>query len=118
MVRRRLGNCFAVYMPPFGRLVYVADPAGSSASSRRPGPVPRGRANALVFEQVLGENSLLVLDEERHLKERKLLLPHFHGESVRRYAETDERGAAARSSRGLSVAHVAMRGRCSGSGSR
>ncbi len=47
-----------------------------------------GEANAHLMEQVLGKHSLLVLDEDEHLRERKLLLPHFHGESVRRYAET------------------------------
>ena len=34
-----------------------------------------------------GEHSLLTLDEGRHLSQRKLLLPPFHGEAVRRYAE-------------------------------
>ena len=35
----------------------------------------------------LGDHSLLTLDEGRHLSQRKLLLPPFHGESVRRYVE-------------------------------
>jgi cytochrome P450 len=87
--RRRLGDCFAVYLPPFGRLVYVADPAEiKRVFTGDPAQFHAGEANALVLEQVLGKHSLLVLDEEEHLKERKLLLPHFHGESVRRYGET------------------------------
>jgi cytochrome P450 len=94
--RRRLGDCFAVWMPPFGRLVYVADPAEiKRIFTGDPANFHAGEANALVLEQVLGENSLLVLDEEEHLTERKRLLPHFHGESVRRYSETMAQLAAA-----------------------
>jgi cytochrome P450 len=87
--RRRLGDTFAVYCPPFGRLVYVADPADiKRVFTGDPAQFHAGEANAHLMEQVLGKHSLLVLDEDEHLRERKLLLPHFHGESVRRYAET------------------------------
>jgi cytochrome P450 len=40
-----------------------------------------------VLEPALGPNSVLTLDEDQHLRQRKLLLPPFHGESVRRYGE-------------------------------
>jgi cytochrome P450 family 135 len=94
--RRRLGDCFAVWMPPFGRLVYVADPAEiKRIFTGDPAQFHAGEANALVLEEVLGKHSLLVLDEEEHLSERKRLLPHFHGESVRRYGETMSSIAAA-----------------------
>jgi cytochrome P450 len=94
--RRRFGDCFAVYLPPFGRLVYVADPAEiKRIFTGAADQFHAGEANALVLEQVLGKHSLLVLDEEEHLRERKRLLPHFHGESVRRYAETMAQIAAA-----------------------
>jgi cytochrome P450 family 135 len=36
---------------------------------------------------VFGPNSLLLLDEEPHLKRRRLMLPPFHGERLRRYGE-------------------------------
>jgi cytochrome P450 len=36
---------------------------------------------------MLGEHSLLLLDEDQHLRERKLMLPAFHGEALRRYPE-------------------------------
>ena len=86
---RRLGDCFAVWMPPWGRLVYVADPDEiKRIFTGNPKQFHAGEANALVLERVLGKHSLLVLDEDEHLTERKRLLPHFHGESVRRYAET------------------------------
>jgi cytochrome P450 len=34
---------------------------------------------------ILGPNSVLMLVGERHMRERKLLLPPFHGEAVQRY---------------------------------
>jgi cytochrome P450 len=40
---------------------------------------------------ILGPNSVLILTGERHLRERKLLLPPFHGEAVQRYVETISR---------------------------
>ena len=45
-----------------------------------------GRANK-VFESLLGPNSLLLLDESRHRRERKLLMPPFHGARMRLYGE-------------------------------
>jgi cytochrome P450 family 135 len=94
--RRRLGDCFAVWMPPWGWLVYVADPDEiKRVFTGDPKQFHAGEANALVLERVLGKHSLLVLDEDEHLAERKRLLPHLHGESVRRYAETMAEVAAA-----------------------
>jgi cytochrome P450 len=40
-----------------------------------------------MLEPVLGPRSVLLLDDAEHLRQRRLLLPPFHGESVRRYAE-------------------------------
>ena len=40
-----------------------------------------------MLEPVLGSHSVLTLDEDAHMAQRKLLLPPFHGERVRRYGE-------------------------------
>src|SRR5690606_28205106 len=45
-----------------------------------------GRANE-PLRPVVGPSSLLLLDGERHLRERKLLLPPFHGARMHRYGE-------------------------------
>jgi cytochrome P450 len=39
------------------------------------------------LEHLVGPTSILVLDEPEHLEQRKLLLPPFHGERVRRYEQ-------------------------------
>jgi cytochrome P450 len=108
--RRRLGSTFAVHTPPFGRLVYVADPADiKRVFTGDPAQFHAGDANAFIMEPVLGRHSLLVLDEDEHLQERKMLLPHFHGESVRRYAETMAEAAAAEVDSWRVGGRVAMR---------
>ena len=85
---RRYGDVFSSRFPIFGHVVYVADPAlvkevfaGDATTFHA------GEANTLALGDALGEHSLLTLDEDRHMSQRKLLLPPFHGEAVRRYVE-------------------------------
>jgi cytochrome P450 family 135 len=90
MVRRweRYGDVFSSRFPIFGRVVYVADPAlVKEVFTGDARTFHAGEANSLALGDALGEHSLLTLDEDRHMSQRKLLLPPFHGEAVRRYAE-------------------------------
>jgi cytochrome P450 len=86
--QRRYGDVFTLSFPYFGRLVYVADPALVKAMfTGSPEQFHAGEANATVLEPALGPNSVLTLDEKPHMQQRKLLLPPFHGEQIRRYGE-------------------------------
>jgi cytochrome P450 len=86
--QRRYGNVFSVSFPYFGRLVYLADPAlVKSLFTGSPERLHAGEANATVLEPSLGPNSVLTLDEAPHMRQRKLLLPPFHGERIGRYGE-------------------------------
>ncbi len=85
-VRRRYGG--AVYLRTLfdDGFVMVFDPAlvkqlfqGSN------GQLHAGEANALLGP-VLGERSVLLLDEEDHLRHRRLMLPPFHGARMQGYA--------------------------------
>ncbi|MGE5283278.1 MAG: cytochrome P450 [Chloroflexota bacterium] len=87
-LQRRYGDVFALSFPFWGRLVYVAEPGlvkqlftGSAEQFHA------GEANATVLEPALGPNSVLTLDEGPHLRQRKLLLPPFHGRQIARYGE-------------------------------
>ncbi len=51
-----------------------------------PNRLRAGEANA-VLGPVVGERSVLLLDGAEHLRQRKLLLPPFHGERMREYAQ-------------------------------
>jgi len=84
--QRRYGDIFSVNFPFFGRVVYVARPdLVKEVFTGPPAIFHAGEANATVLEPALGPNSVLTLDDEPHMRQRKLLLPHFHGERVERY---------------------------------
>ncbi len=86
--QRRYGDLFTVRFPYFGRVVYVARPdLVKAVFTGAPSVFHAGEANATVLEPALGPNSVLTLDDEPHMSQRKLLLPPFHGERVERYGE-------------------------------
>ncbi|MGH2978127.1 MAG: cytochrome P450 [Solirubrobacterales bacterium] len=86
--QRRYGDVFSLPFPAFGTLVYVADPdLVKRVFTGDPTTFRAGTANARALEPVLGRFSLLTLDGDDHMRQRKLLLPPFHGEAVRRYRD-------------------------------
>ncbi len=86
--QRRYGDIFSVRFPYFGRIVYVARPdLVKAVFTGSPSVFHAGEANATVLEPAVGPNSVLTLDEAPHMRQRKLLLPPFHGERVQRYGE-------------------------------
>ena len=92
---KRFGDVFTVRTYAFGDIVCLSDPADIKTVFTGDRDVfHAGEANA-AMSPVLGRHSLLVLDGHRHLAQRKLMLPPFHGEAIRRYAERVEEIAAA-----------------------
>src|SRR3954447_20870741 len=88
--RRRYGDVFTVSAAPMGKLVYFADPAAiKEVFTGDNSLLHAGEANA-VLEPVLGPTSVLLTDDDEHLRSRKLMLPMFHGDAVRRYADVVE----------------------------
>ena len=86
--QRRYGDIFTIRFPYFDRIVYVARPdLVKAVFTGDPSVFHAGEANATVLEPALGPNSVLTLDDAPHLRQRKLLLPPFHGERVQRYGE-------------------------------
>ena len=86
--QRRYGDIFSVRFPFFGRVVYVAHPdLVKEVFTGAPAVFHAGEANATVLEPALGPHSVLTLDDEPHMRQRKLLLPPFHGERIQRYGE-------------------------------
>jgi cytochrome P450 family 135 len=85
--QRRYGDVFTVRYLIFGTGVYVADPAAiRELLTGDQSDLHAGEANA-PLSPVLGSNSVLVLDGQRHLRQRKLLLPPFQGSAVRAFRE-------------------------------
>jgi cytochrome P450 len=89
----RYGDTFTVRLGPGADVIFLSDPASVRQVLQAPPELTRmGDINGL-FRPILGVNSLLLLDGDEHLRQRKLLLPPFHGEHVRAYMETMERAA-------------------------
>jgi cytochrome P450 len=96
--RERYGEVFTARIDPIPwvmlgdpddvRTVFTAGPRRTNA----------GEANE-ILRPTLGSHSLLLLDGEEHMRERKLMLPAFHGERIERYRaimrEATERAVAA-----------------------
>ena len=86
--QRRYGDIFTVRFPTYGGIVYVTHPdLVKAVFTGVPSIFHAGEANATVLEPALGPNSVLTLDDEPHMRQRKLLLPPFHGERIQRYGE-------------------------------
>lgn len=82
---RTYGDAFTVRLLRFGTGVYVADPAEiKTMFTGDQSDLLAGEANA-PLAGILGHNSLLTLDGERHLRQRRLLLPSFAGNAVREF---------------------------------
>lgn len=86
--RRRYGDAVTFTTVFDSGFVMVFDPAlakevfqGSSAQ------LHAGEANALLGP-ILGERSVLLLDEGEHLRHRRLMLPAFHGEQMLAHTQT------------------------------
>jgi len=84
----RYGDMFTIRIAYEGSWVILADPAAiKQVFTGDPKVFHAGEGNE-ILATVLGRNSLLVLDEERHMSQRKLLLPPFHGARMQGYEET------------------------------
>jgi cytochrome P450 len=84
----RYGDVFNLNFPSYGRLIYVASPdLVKKVFAGDPRSFHAGEANAQALEPAVGPSSVLTLDEDEHMRQRKLLLPPFHGEAVRRYGD-------------------------------
>lgn len=84
---RRFGDVFTWRAPRIGAFVVVADPALiKQVLTADPETLLAGKGNAALLEPMLGKHSMLTLDGADHLRQRRLLLPAFHGDRMRAYA--------------------------------
>jgi cytochrome P450 len=85
--RARYGDMFTYRLPYEGTWVFVSDPETiKQVFTGDPRLLHAGEAN-IVLLPVLGEHSVLLLDEPAHMKERKLMLPPFHGKRMKAYGD-------------------------------
>ena len=89
--RARFGDMFTIRIAYEGTWVMVSDPETvKQVFTGDPRVFHAGEGNQ-ILRPILGDNSVLVLDEKPHIGQRKLLLPPFHGERMQGYARDDGR---------------------------
>src|SRR5947209_4123954 len=83
LLRERYGKRFTVrvpFQPPF---VMLSDPDEiKELFTASPEAIHPGEG-ARILEPLVGRNSVILLDEDLHMSQRKLLLPAFHGEKMK-----------------------------------
>ncbi|MGO9319267.1 MAG: cytochrome P450 [Solirubrobacteraceae bacterium] len=84
--RARYGRRFTLRVlgqPPF---VVLSDPEEIKQMFMAPADVLHPGEGVRVIESIVGRNSVILLDEDAHMEQRKLMLPAFHGERMQRLA--------------------------------
>jgi len=85
--RARFGPMFTIRIAYEGDWVVITDPElVKQVFTGDPRVFHAGEGNQ-ILRPILGDNSVLVLDEKKHIAQRKLLLPPFHGERMQAYGE-------------------------------
>jgi cytochrome P450 family 135 len=86
---KRMGEAFTLTFAPSGmKLVMVSDPeAVKTVFTAPPEVAPSGAGNSPIAP-IMGPSSVIVLTGPEHMRQRKLLLPPFHGERMREYEDT------------------------------
>jgi len=92
--RRRFGETFRMRGARTEGLVFTSHPDHvRSLFTADPEQVPSLAAES-PLRPIVGPDSVLTALGSRHMRQRKLLLPHFHGEAIERYTESIAAAAA------------------------
>ena len=85
--KKRYGTPFTFNLSPQRTVVITDDPAViKEVFTSDPAKLLAGVGNE-VLRPFLGPRSVLTLDEPEHIRQRKLLLPPFHGDRMKLYGE-------------------------------
>lgn len=93
----KLGTTFTI-PTTFGPLVMTADPEGIKEIFTAD-PDTFEAFGTVPLEPLVGPNSMILLSGGRHKRERKLLMPPFHGERMRAYGQIMQSAALDTASR-------------------
>jgi cytochrome P450 len=85
---RRYGEYFTLRLSDERTMVITSDPeAVKTVFTGDPGQMLAGKNND-ILRPLLGDRSVLLLDGAEHMRQRRLMLPPFHGERMKAYGET------------------------------
>ncbi len=84
---RRYGPTFQIGADSESPLVYVGDPEMVREIFTLDASTAETGSRNRVLQPMVGDRSILLLDGDPHRKQRKLLMPPFHGDRLRAYGE-------------------------------
>lgn len=82
--RAKYGKRYTARFPAQPPFVVLSDPSDIREVLTADPDVLHPGEGARILEPLVGPNSVILLDEEPHLEQRKLMLPAFHGERMRK----------------------------------
>lgn len=85
-LRARYGKTFTMRLPFNPTFVIFTEPEHVKAIYTAPPDVLAPGEGARVLEPIVGFKSVILLDGDEHMEQRKLILPAFHGERMERLA--------------------------------
>src|SRR5688500_17885728 len=92
---RAYGDCFTVRLWRTGPMVVLSHPeAIKQVFTADPALLHAGEVARPILEPFAGRSSVLLLDGPEHLRQRRLMLPSFHGERMQAYAAAMREAAA------------------------
>ncbi len=80
--RARYGKRFTTRFPLSPHFVILSEPDELKQVFTAPPDVLHPGQGARILEPIVGKNSVLLLDEDAHMSQRKLMLPAFHGKKM------------------------------------
>jgi cytochrome P450 len=84
---RRYGDTFTLRLGELEPIVFFSNPnAIGQIFTAPPEQFEVGRGNE-ILRPLLGKQSLIMLDGDRHRRQRRLLMPPFHGDRMRAYGQ-------------------------------
>jgi cytochrome P450 len=90
-LRARYGKRFTVRLPLSPPFVFLTEPEQVKEIYTAPPDVLHPGEGARVLQPIVGANSVILLDGDAHMQQRKLMLPAFHGERMERLTALIER---------------------------
>jgi cytochrome P450 len=85
--RQQYGDIFTANFSQLGPLIFISNPQLiQEIYTANPKQYDAGRSNE-ILKFLLGDNSIVLVDGDRHRRQRQLLMPPFHGERMRNYGQ-------------------------------
>jgi cytochrome P450 len=81
--RRQYGKRFTIRLAAQDPFVLISDPDEIKQVFTAPPDVLHPGEGTRILEPIVGPNSILLLDEDAHMNQKKLVLPAFHGERMK-----------------------------------